>query len=118
MRLRLWLLPGSLTTVAQLLLLSRFALMVLCPQVATDTRLWLYGQLKVIREALQELINVSCDRSAAEVDVLMPGFTHLQPAMTVRWGAPSAVCTPLLQGAKKNGLPALHHLNPVALKLL
>ena len=54
-------------------------------QVATDTRLWLYGQLHVIRGALNELINVSCDRSAAEVDVLMPGFTHLQPAMTVRW---------------------------------
>jgi argininosuccinate lyase len=54
-------------------------------QVATDTRLWLYGQLVIIREALQELIDVACDRSAAEVDVLMPGFTHLQPAMTVRW---------------------------------
>ncbi len=26
-------------------------------------------------------------RSAeAEADVLMPGFTHLQPAQTVRWG--------------------------------
>lgn len=54
-------------------------------QVATDTRLWLYGQLGVIREALNELISVACDRSAAEADVLMPGFTHLQPAMTVRW---------------------------------
>ena len=54
-------------------------------QVATDTRLWLYGQLIIIREALNELISVACDRSAAESDVLMPGFTHLQPAMTVRW---------------------------------
>ena len=58
-----------------------------CPaaQVATDYRLWLTGQIKIIREALQELIIVSTDRSAAEVDILMPGFTHLQPAMTVRW---------------------------------
>ena len=52
--------------------------------MATDYRLWLTGQIKVIREALQELIIVSTDRSAAEVDILMPGFTHLQPAMTVR----------------------------------
>lgn len=56
-------------------------------QVATDTRLWLYGQLQLIRVALRELIEVSCERSTAEVDVLMPGFTHLQPAMTVRWGS-------------------------------
>ena len=58
---------------------------VCCCQVATDYRLWLHGQMGIIRESLQELISVSTDRSAAEVDILMPGFTHLQPAMTVRW---------------------------------
>ena len=42
-------------------------------QVATDTRLWLYNQLKVIRAALHELIKVATERSNAEVDVLMPG---------------------------------------------
>jgi hypothetical protein len=55
------------------------------PQVATDTRLWLYGQLQLIRAALRELIAAAADRAEAEADVLMPGFTHLQPAMTVRW---------------------------------
>lgn len=54
-------------------------------QVATDTRLWLYGQLQLIRAALHELIQAAADRAEAEADVLMPGFTHLQPAMTVRW---------------------------------
>ncbi|KAJ9522528.1 hypothetical protein QJQ45_008364 [Haematococcus lacustris] len=54
-------------------------------QVATDTRLWLYNQLLIIRGALHELMKVAADRAEAEVDVLMPGFTHLQPAMTVRW---------------------------------
>ena len=54
-------------------------------QVATDTRLWLYGQLGLVRAALQELIAAAADRAEAEVDVLMPGFTHLQPAQTVRW---------------------------------
>eukprot|EP00955_Chlamydomonas_euryale_P054547 355871-Chlamydomonas_euryale.AAC.4 len=55
-------------------------------QVATDTRLWLYAQLLEIRASLHQLLEVSCSRSEAEVHVLMPGFTHLQPAMTVRWG--------------------------------
>lgn len=42
-------------------------------QVATDTRLWLYNQLLVVRQELHDLIRVAADRSAAEVDVLMPG---------------------------------------------
>ncbi|GLI61286.1 hypothetical protein VaNZ11_003637 [Volvox africanus] len=54
-------------------------------QVATDYRLWLANQVAVMRTELQELIRVASDRSEAEVDVLMPGFTHLQNAMTVRW---------------------------------
>ena len=54
-------------------------------QVATDTRLWLYNQLLLIRTALRELIKVAADRAEAEADIIMPGFTHLQPAQTVRW---------------------------------
>lgn len=55
-------------------------------QVATDTRLWLFNELQVVRKALRELIRVACDRAEAEADVLMPGFTHLQNAQPVRWG--------------------------------
>lgn len=55
-------------------------------QVATDYRLWLLNELKATRDALQTLIAVACDRAEAESKVLMPGFTHLQPAQTVRWG--------------------------------
>lgn len=54
-------------------------------QVATDTRLWLFHQLKNIRASLRELIRIAADRAEAECDVIMPGFTHLQPAQTVRW---------------------------------
>ena len=54
-------------------------------QVATDTRLWLLSQMIEIRAYLRELIKVAADRAEAEVDVIMPGFTHLQPAQTVRW---------------------------------
>jgi argininosuccinate lyase len=55
-------------------------------QVATDTRLWLYNELRVVRAALRELLRVATDRAEAEADVLMPGFTHLQNAQPVRWG--------------------------------
>ena len=54
--------------------------------MATDTRLWLYRALQGVRAALADLIKAAVARAEAEVDVLMPGFTHLQPAQTVRWG--------------------------------
>lgn len=54
-------------------------------QVATDVRLWLReegeGQLKLIAE----LLSVCAGRAAAEVDALMPGYTHLQRAQPIRW---------------------------------
>lgn len=56
------------------------------PQVATDTRLWLMQQVQSMREAMADLLRVAVDRAEREVDVLLPGYTHLQPAMTVRWG--------------------------------
>ncbi len=83
-------------------------------QVATDVRLWLKwqvtgrGQGSGIRgqksggrgigsevggqqsavsldSALAELIRAAADRAEAEIDVLMPGYTHVQPAQPVRW---------------------------------
>ena len=47
-------------------------------QVATDTRLWLYKELQQVQAALHDLIRASVDRAEADVEVLMPGFTHLQ----------------------------------------
>lgn len=57
----------------------------LVTQVATDTRLWLMNRLHEIRASLADLLRASVARAEQDVDVLMPGFTHLQPAMTVRW---------------------------------
>eukprot|EP00803_Ostreobium_quekettii_P001276 evm.model.scf_105.1 EVM.evm.TU.scf_105.1 scf_105:41304-46968(-) len=54
-------------------------------QVATDTRLWLLGQQQDIRALLQGLLQAACDRAEQEIDILMPGFTHLQSAQVVRW---------------------------------
>ena len=35
--------------------------------------------------ALAELIRAAVDRAEAEMDLLMPGYTHVQPAQPVRW---------------------------------
>lgn len=54
-------------------------------QVATDVRLWLRGQAASLDAALADLIRAACDRAEAELDVLMPGYTHVQPAQPIRW---------------------------------
>eukprot|EP00210_Caulerpa_lentillifera_P005722 g5471.t1 len=54
-------------------------------QVATDTRLWLMSEINEIRHELQHLVIVFCNRAESEIEVLMPGFTHLQSAQCVRW---------------------------------
>jgi argininosuccinate lyase len=54
-------------------------------QVATDLRLWLREEIRVLRGHLRELIRTATERAAAEIHLLMPGYTHLQPAQPVRW---------------------------------
>jgi len=54
-------------------------------QVATDVRLWLRGEIAELRGHLRELISVTVDRAESEIDYLMPGYTHLQPAQPIRW---------------------------------
>jgi argininosuccinate lyase len=54
-------------------------------QVATDLRLWLREEITSLRRHLRELIRVAVERAAAEIDLLIPGYTHLQPAQPVRW---------------------------------
>ena len=54
-------------------------------QVATDVRLWLRDEIGTLRGYLAQLIGVAVERAAEEIDLLMPGYTHLQPAQPVRW---------------------------------
>ncbi len=67
-------------------------------QVATDVRLWLKWQIRGqgpgargqasafdLQLLLSDLIRAAVHRAEAEVDVLMPGYTHVQPAQPVRW---------------------------------
>lgn len=54
-------------------------------QVATDMRLYVRNQLKSMRQILVGLIQVMTTRADKEMDVLMPGYTHLQRAQPIRW---------------------------------
>lgn len=47
-------------------------------QVATDMRLWLLEEVANLRKILTDLIRVLSSRAEAEIDYLMPGYTHLQ----------------------------------------
>lgn len=54
-------------------------------QVATDMRLYVRAELARLREFLKQLIQVFVARGEKEIDVLMPGYTHLQRAQPIRW---------------------------------
>ncbi|SAL99947.1 hypothetical protein [Absidia glauca] len=54
-------------------------------QVATDMRIWLREEASSILAHLKELISITVNRADKEMDVLMPGYTHLQRAQPIRW---------------------------------
>jgi argininosuccinate lyase len=54
-------------------------------QVATDARLWLRDEIDSLSEDLLSLIDVAVERASREIDIIMPGYTHLQPAQPIRW---------------------------------
>ena len=55
-------------------------------QVATDVRLWLRGEIDLIGGLLTDLQKALVDIADNNVDVILPGFTHLQVAQPVSFG--------------------------------
>ncbi|MCJ7798922.1 MAG: argininosuccinate lyase [Polaromonas sp.] len=55
-------------------------------QVATDVRLWLRGEIDLISALLAEFQTALVDIAEKNVDVILPGFTHLQVAQPVSFG--------------------------------
>ena len=55
-------------------------------QVATDIRLWLRDEIDQLSELLAELQRSLLSVAKRHVDVIMPGFTHLQVAQPVSFG--------------------------------
>lgn len=54
-------------------------------QVTTDMRLWLRDELDIIQKSLVGLLQVFVARAESDLDIIMPGYTHLQRAQPIRW---------------------------------
>ena len=52
-------------------------------QVATDFRLWLRNQIDIIADLIYNLQVVLVSKSSANINTIMPGFTHLQCAQPI-----------------------------------
>jgi argininosuccinate lyase len=52
-------------------------------QVATDFRLWLREEIDATRESIDELIRALTRRAVLDLEVVLPGYTHLQRAQPV-----------------------------------
>lgn len=55
-------------------------------QVATDVRLWLRGEIDLITGLLGDLQKALVEIADKNVDVILPGFTHLQVAQPISFG--------------------------------
>jgi argininosuccinate lyase len=55
-------------------------------QVATDVRLWLRGEIDLLVDLLGQVQQSLLTVAEAHVDVILPGFTHLQVAQPVSFG--------------------------------
>jgi len=55
-------------------------------QVATDVRLWLRGEMDLIAGLLTDLQKALVDIADKNIDVILPGFTHMQVAQPVSFG--------------------------------
>lgn len=54
-------------------------------QIATDMRLWLRDELRKLDGYLTDLLKVMTARAQSDIDVVMPGYTHLQRAQPIRF---------------------------------
>ncbi|NWV11993.1 ARLY2 lyase, partial [Ptilonorhynchus violaceus] len=54
-------------------------------QVVTDLKLFMKNSLSIISTHLLRLTETLVERAATEIDVILPGYTHLQKAQPIRW---------------------------------
>uniref|UniRef100_A0A8C6ZKS1 Argininosuccinate lyase n=1 Tax=Nothoprocta perdicaria TaxID=30464 RepID=A0A8C6ZKS1_NOTPE len=54
-------------------------------QVVTDLKLFMKSSISVVSTHLLQLIKTLVERAAIEIDVILPGYTHLQKAQPIRW---------------------------------
>jgi argininosuccinate lyase len=52
-------------------------------QVATDLRLWVLDAIGDLRPLLHETMSALCDGASGQLETVMPGYTHVQPAQPI-----------------------------------
>ena len=55
-------------------------------QVATTTRLYLRERLKILNEDLKELLKILVSNSERHLEIIIPGYTHMQQAQPISMG--------------------------------
>ena len=71
-------------------------------QVATDTRLWIVEAEKEILADLAQLLVAGSEFALKHIDILMSGYTHLQPAQPIRFSHwLMSHMTPLMRDAER-----------------
>lgn len=55
-------------------------------QVVTDLRLWLKNEVSVLKDLLKELRTNFIKRAKEDLDIILPGYTHLQQAQPISLG--------------------------------
>mmetsp|Transcript_24904 Transcript_24904/g.59132 ORF Transcript_24904/g.59132 Transcript_24904/m.59132 type:complete len:470 (+) Transcript_24904:167-1576(+) len=71
-------------------------------QVATDTRLWTVEAEKDVLKDMAQLLTAGASMAREWIDILMAGYTHLQPAQPIRFS--HWLCshlTPLMRDAQR-----------------
>eukprot|EP00529_Nitzschia_sp_RCC80_P023306 CAMPEP_0113499238 /NCGR_PEP_ID=MMETSP0014_2-20120614/31639_1 /TAXON_ID=2857 /ORGANISM="Nitzschia sp." /LENGTH=469 /DNA_ID=CAMNT_0000393395 /DNA_START=120 /DNA_END=1529 /DNA_ORIENTATION=+ /assembly_acc=CAM_ASM_000159 len=71
-------------------------------QVATDTRLWTVEAEKDVLKDMAQLLTAGASMAKEWIDILMAGYTHLQPAQPIRFS--HWLCshlTPLMRDAQR-----------------
>eukprot|EP01061_Rhynchopus_euleeides_P039099 TRINITY_DN67078_c0_g1_i1.p1 TRINITY_DN67078_c0_g1~~TRINITY_DN67078_c0_g1_i1.p1 ORF type:complete len:469 (+),score=199.28 TRINITY_DN67078_c0_g1_i1:72-1478(+) len=54
-------------------------------QVAVDFRLWMRAEVDTIVLLIKDLLTVTSDRATEHIDLIFPGYTHLQRAQPIRF---------------------------------
>ncbi|MDR1928559.1 MAG: argininosuccinate lyase [Endomicrobium sp.] len=52
-------------------------------QVSTDLRIYLKQEIKIINKLINNLQKTLINKSTENIDIIMPGYTHLQPAQPI-----------------------------------
>ena len=62
-------------------------------QVQTDVHLWLRKATKILQRKIIDILAIIADHASQHIDLLMPSYTHLQPAQIIRYRkGPRVVC--------------------------